>query len=229
MEHGHVGRKLRRSVEPSGLSAARLHGGHEPLPFDAGARHTAPPEFARMEVREEIRDAAEMIGVRVRDRNGVDPEDLTGQEERRDHGRAGVEVAAWKAAGIDHDHSAPGELENTRVALPDVEEGRAEMRTRSLPHPPSCVDEQAGERDRRQHASSAPRQEHEARERRIEQRQLPDGRDRHVDRRPGRSGEPAHDGDAGTEDQTRQPEQRLRRGGSEWLDERSGEPQHDDD
>src|SRR5438105_13183080 len=56
----------RRAVEPPDAGTARLDGCREPLPFDAASGHAAPPELARVKVREQVADASEVVGMRVR-------------------------------------------------------------------------------------------------------------------------------------------------------------------
>src|SRR5207249_5672421 len=73
----------RRAVEPPDAGTARLDGSREPLPFDAASGHAAPPELARVKVREQVADASEVVGMRVRHGDRVEPEDLADRKSTR--------------------------------------------------------------------------------------------------------------------------------------------------
>ena len=107
VEHRDVGER-RRAVEFPDKSAARPHGGREPLPFYAVSGHAAPPELRGVKVREQVGDAAEVVGMRVRHGHRIEPEDLPRQQEGRDDGPSRVEFAAREAAGVDHHHAPAG-------------------------------------------------------------------------------------------------------------------------
>src|SRR5206468_7698427 len=97
-----------------------------------------------------------------------------------------------------------GQLEDRGIPLPDVEEGDAQaLRDETLVRPPRRVRGEAGERHEGEHARAAPRQQEEAGEEAVDERQLDEARDGHVDGSPGRLRERAHKSDARPEHEAR--------------------------
>src|SRR5207249_1119972 len=87
----------------------------EAPPLDAVAGDARPPELARAEVREQVRQAARVVGVRVGHDERVDAEDLARPEEGADHRRPGVEAAAQAGFASARTKAMPGQ--STRPAV----------------------------------------------------------------------------------------------------------------
>ena len=141
-------RAVARQHTPAG--SGRVERALETREAGSGARRPVRPELARRELLGERREPTVVIELRVRHHQRAESKDLSRMEERRDEPLPGIE-AARKAAAVDDDHTAAGQLDDRGVALPDREKGRTQARVRiAFPSPVPAVDDRDDREDRDQ-------------------------------------------------------------------------------
>jgi hypothetical protein len=166
-----------------------------------------------------------MIGMGVRHHERLDRLDLPGAQERLDDRGAGVEVGAGEPAGV-HDEDPPArQLDDRRIALPDVEERDAQTAARRpLGRPPAGVDgeqEQGGDRHETPERPAACRVPEQ---RPVEEAELDHVGQRDVDRRPAPPADHAHDRERRPDRKGREHHGRVRRRRSQRCQDRAREP-----
>ena len=82
----------------------------------------AGPQGTNRESRQDAMEPAEVIRVRVRQRDQLEVRDALAAQEGLDHARAGIERAVVGAATVDQDRLSPGHLDDSGISLPHVEE-----------------------------------------------------------------------------------------------------------